>query len=133
VVDRGPVLLAWDQVLTEGREPGAGYNVVVHEFAHQLDFSDGLAGGVPALGDRELESRWRYVMTVAFEDHRRAVREKNPETLFTPHAADNEAEFFADASEAFYCRPDALQELHPEIYRLLAAYYRVEPLAWFKS
>jgi Mlc titration factor MtfA (ptsG expression regulator) len=129
-VDRGPVLLAWDQVLAEGRDPGAGYNVVVHEFAHQLDFSDGLAAGVPALGDRELESRWRYVMTVAFEDHRRAVRDKDPETLFTPHAADNEAEFFADASEAFYCRADALNELHPELYRLLAAYYRVDPLRW---
>jgi Mlc titration factor MtfA (ptsG expression regulator) len=131
-VNRGPVLLAWDEVLAEGRDPEGGYNVVVHEFAHQLDFLDGLAGGtLPALGDRALEARWRYVMTVAFEDHRRAIREKHPETFFTPHAADNEAEFFADATEAFYCRPTDLRELHAELYQLLAAYYRLDPAAWF--
>ena len=77
-VDRGPVLLAWDEVLAEGRDPTAGYNVVVHEFAHQLDFEGGPVGGTPALGDRSLEARWRYVMTVAFEDHRRAIRSKDP-------------------------------------------------------
>jgi Mlc titration factor MtfA (ptsG expression regulator) len=130
--ERGHVMLAWDQVLPEGRDPDAGYNVVLHEFAHQLDYADGLAGGAtPDLGDRELESRWRYVMTVAFEDHRRAVREKGGGTLFTPHAADSEAEFFADATEALYCRATDLKELYPELYRLLAAYYRVDPAAWF--
>src|SRR5262245_53137165 len=98
-VDRGPVLLAWNEVLPEGRDPDAGYNVVVHEFAHQLDFFDKVSGGVPALGDRALEARWRYVMTVAFEDHRRAIRDKNPDTFFTAHAADSEVEFFADATE----------------------------------
>lgn len=130
-VNRGPVLLAWDEVLPEGRDPAAGYNVVLHEFAHQLDFTDGLAGGVPRLGDRSLESRWRYVMTVTFEDHRRAIARKDSSAFFTAHAADNEAEFFADATEAFYCRPLDLKDLHPEVYQLLAAYYRVDPAAWF--
>ncbi|HVL14328.1 MAG TPA: M90 family metallopeptidase [Gemmata sp.] len=126
----GPVMLAWDQVLPEGRDPAAGHNVVLHEFAHQLDFTEGVSGGTPDLGDRELESRWKYVMAVAFEDHRRAIREGR-DALFTPHAADNEAEFFADATEAFYCRAEDLKEFHPEVYRLLAAYYRVDPAAWF--
>lgn len=131
-VNRGPVLLAWNEVLTEGREPDAGYNVVIHEFAHQLDFLDGLTGGVPVLGDRALESRWRYVMTVAFEDHRRAINAKNSATFFTAHAAESETEFFADATEAFYCRPIDLAAIHPEMYQLLAAYYRVDPAVWFK-
>ena len=128
-VDRGPVLLAWDEVLREGRDPDAGFNVVVHEFAHQLDFLDRISGGVPPLGDRALETRWRYVMTVAFEDHRRATRDR-ADTFFTPHAADDETEFFADATEAFFCRPRDLRELYPEIHELLAAYYRVDPAAW---
>ncbi len=130
-VDRGPVILAWDQVLTEGRNPGAGYNVVTHEFAHQLDFLEGLAGGAPDLGDRALEARWLYVMSVAFADHRRAIRENVTDAFFTPHAADNEMEFFADVTEVFYCRPVALKDLHPEMYGLLAAYYRVDPGTWF--
>lgn len=128
-VDRGPVLLAWDEVLPEGRNPEAGYNVVIHEFAHQLDFTDRLADGTPPLGDRELEARWHYVMTVGFEDHRRAIKEKT-ETFFTPHAADSPAEFFADATEAFYCRPRQLRKLHRELYDLFAAYYRVDPAGW---
>ena len=35
---RGPVVLAWDEVLAGGRDPRDGHNVVYHEFAHQLDF-----------------------------------------------------------------------------------------------
>lgn len=132
-VDRRAVLLAWDAVLPEGREPRDGYNVVIHEFAHQLDFADGVSLGTPALGDPGLESRWLYVMTVMFQDHRRAIRENSDRLFFTPHAADNEAEFFADATEAFYCRPHELKGLHPEMYQLLAAYYRVDPCAWFRD
>jgi Mlc titration factor MtfA (ptsG expression regulator) len=130
-VDRRAVLLAWDEVLAEGRDPAAGYNVVLHEFAHQLDFLDGASAGAPNLGDSGLETRWHYVMTVAFEDHRRAIREHSADAFFTPHAADNPAEFFADATETFYCRPADLKNLHPEMYQLLAAYYRVDPVAWF--
>ncbi len=129
-VDRGPVILAWDQVLGEGRNPDGGFNVVVHEFAHQLDFLDGLSGGTPPLGDRALETRWRYTMTVAYEDHRRAIRDRTGATFFTPHAADSETEFFADATEAFFCRPVDLRELHPEIYELLGAYYKIDPTNW---
>ncbi len=131
-VDRGPVLLAWDDVLREARDPGAGYNVVLHEFAHQLDFAEGVSRGVPALGDRELESRWHYAMAVAFADHRRAVKANAP-AFFTPHAADDEAEFFADLTEAFFCRPHELRELHPELSRLLGAYYRLDPSMWFRA
>lgn len=129
-VYRGPVLLSWPDVAAEMADPGCGQNVVVHEFAHQLDNRDGIAGAAPPLGDRALEARWRYVMRVAYEDHRRAVRAKG-DIYFTEHAAENEAEFFADASEAFYCDPAGLGEANPEVYRLLAAYYRVEPLKWF--
>ena len=129
-IDRRAVLLAWDEVQREGPDPEGGYNVVVHEFAHQLDFVDGVSLGTPHLGDAALETRWRYVWAVAFADHRRAIREGG-ETFFTPHAADSEAEFFADATEAFYCRPHELKGLHPELYQLLAAYYRVDPCAWF--
>jgi MtfA peptidase len=132
-VDRGPVLLAWDDVLREGRDPACGFNVVLHEFAHQLDFAERVSNGVPALGDAALESRWQYVMTVAFADHRRAIKANDSDTMFTAHAADNEAEFFADLTEAFFCRAHELRELHPELHRLLSAYYRLDPRAWFRS
>lgn len=127
---RGPVILSWDVVREEGRNPACGTNVVVHEFAHQLDYRDGITAGAPPLGDRALETRWKYVMTVALEDHRRAV-DKGEETFFTEHAAENPAEFFADAAEAFYCDPHGLRAENAEIYGLLAAYFKVEPCGWF--
>jgi Mlc titration factor MtfA (ptsG expression regulator) len=130
-VNRGPVLLAWDEVLAEGRNPDLGHNVVIHEFAHQLDFQDGISGGAPHLGHPELEARWKYAMSVAFEDHRRAMRTHAGETFFSEHASDNELEFFAEATEAFFCCPHALNDLLPEIYKLFAIYHRLEPLRWF--
>jgi MtfA peptidase len=131
-VYRGPVILSWEDVLPEGRDPDEGFNVVVHEFAHQLDYLDNAVNGTPPLGNRELEARWTYVMTVAYEDHRRAIQ-KGEETFFSEQAADDETEFFADASEAFFCRPADLKELYPEVYQLLEAYYRVDPVQWFSS
>jgi Mlc titration factor MtfA (ptsG expression regulator) len=128
-VDRGPVILSWEEVLPEGRNPEAGYNVVIHEFAHQLDYLDAVISG-PALDDPALTRRWRYVMTVALEDHKRAIK-AGGETFFTAHAAENETEFFADTTEAFYCSPTTLKAEYPEIYQLLAAYYRVDPVQWF--
>lgn len=129
-VSQGTVLLAWDDVLREGRDPACGYNVVIHEFAHQLDFSEEVSRGTPVLGDSALESRWKYALAVAYADHRRAVRENAKGLFFTQHAADDEREFFADLTEAFYCRSSDLKALHPELYQLLAAYYRLDPAAW---
>ena len=132
-VYRGPVLLSWDKVLTEGRDPEGGENLVIHEFAHQLDFLDDVVNGTPPLDDPALESRWRYVMTVAFEDHRREINSGAEETFFSEHAADNEAEFFADATVTFYCNPHDMRAGYPEVYQLLAAYYRVDPGKWFEE
>jgi hypothetical protein len=129
---RGPVIVGWKQALEEGRDPAAGYNVVLHEFAHQLDFLDGESNGTPPLGDRAAEARWRDVMTAAFDDHRRMLN-RGEETFFTEHAADDETEFFADATEAFYCRPHDLRGETPEVFDLLRGYFRVNPLVWFSE
>ena len=45
----GRSMLAWDAVLEGGRNPRDGLNVVLHEFAHQLDYLDGVADGTPPL------------------------------------------------------------------------------------
>ena len=129
-VTRGPVILSWEHALHEGRDPTCGHNVVIHEFAHQLDDLDGLANGTPPLADQVLAQKWRYVMQVAFNEHREAQRRKE-ETFFTDHAGDNETEFFADATEAFYCCPADLREEYPDLYLLLAGYFQVDPVNWF--
>ncbi len=49
-----------------------------------------------------------------------------------PYAARDPAEFFAVASEAFFVAPAPLADDYPEIHRLLAAWYRQDPLARVK-
>ena len=49
-MDRGPVMLSWQDVLREQRHRATqGYNVVIHEFAHKIDMRDGAADGCPPL------------------------------------------------------------------------------------
>src|SRR5437762_2915233 len=45
LLEQGEVRLAWDEVLESGRDPTDGYNVVLHEFAHHLDWLDGEVQG----------------------------------------------------------------------------------------
>jgi Mlc titration factor MtfA (ptsG expression regulator) len=131
---RGPVLVSWDVVKEEARDPGCGTNLVVHEFAHQLDNLDGEINGTPDL-EPELATRWKYGMTVALRDHRRAIddyeKRGGEEPFLSDQAAETEEEFFADASEAFYCAPHDLKAEYPQVFELFVAYYKIDPTRWF--
>jgi Mlc titration factor MtfA (ptsG expression regulator) len=129
--DGWPVLLNWPDVLAEARDPAIGQNLVIHEFAHQLDFLDGETNGTPPLGDRAAEERWRVVMTRAFERHQLELK-LGTETFFSEQAGDDEAEFFADAAEAFYCLPHDLCEEDPDVFDVLKGYFRLDPRGWFR-
>jgi Mlc titration factor MtfA (ptsG expression regulator) len=129
-VFRGPVILAWDAVRAEARDPSSGNNVVIHEFAHQLDFLDGCANGTPDLRNADQGRRWHEVMTAEYTRLRRATR-MGRDTFLGVHAAQNETEFFAVASERFFTRPERLKHLHPALYEVLVEFYEVDPMEWF--
>jgi hypothetical protein len=129
-VHRGPVLLNWPDVRAEGRDPEAGFNLVVHEFAHQLDFLDGDDNGTPPLADAALATRWGPVMQAALDAHRAAL-DAGEEAFFSEQAGDSEGEFFADASEAFFCRPHDLEAEDAGVFDLLRGYYGSDPRRWF--
>src|SRR5690625_7728269 len=67
-------------------------------------------------------------MTAAFEDVNHQVQWG--ESPIDPYASTNPAEFFAVVSEYFFTQPDLLQRLYPEVYTLLAGFYRQQPLEW---
>jgi Mlc titration factor MtfA (ptsG expression regulator) len=131
-VYRGPVIVAWDRALAEGRDPSAGHNLVIHEFAHQLDFLDGLVNGTPVLRDAAQVERWRTAMTAEYERLRRDLDEGR-DTFLGAYAARDEGEFFAVASERFFTQPHELRQRHGPVYAVLAEYYGVEPVRWFDS
>ncbi len=131
-IDYGSVFLSWEPVLTEARDPTAGHNLVIHEFAHQLDFLDGYTNGVPPLRSREQTRRWQQVMHGAFNRLRRELQ-MGRKTFLGSYAATNPAEFFSVVSERFFSLPGQLRQGHPELFEILAEYYRVDPLRWFEG
>jgi Mlc titration factor MtfA (ptsG expression regulator) len=142
----GAVVLSWEDV-EQGEALGEGYNVVIHEFAHKIDMGRGHANGcppfLPAFHKDIAAKEWQRVFAAAYEDFCRRVdhldrqyarvRASRHDTIvddlpLDPYAASNPAEFFAVASEAFFLAPDYLAEDYPDVYRLLACYYRQDTL-----
>lgn len=125
---RGPVILAWDRVLRDAQHPSDGENLVYHEFAHKLDMLDGSADGTPPLASRDELERWAQVCESAFLTLQRKTALGKP-ALLDAYGATNEAEFFAVATEHFFDRPRELKRVLPELYDVLASFYRQDPAA----
>jgi hypothetical protein len=126
---QGQVVLSWADVLAGAADPNDGHNVVIHEFAHQLDQATGAANGAPWLGRPQRYARWAQVLGDEFAALQQRLAQGVP-GLIDAYAAQDPAEFFAVASEHFFEQPAALAAAHPMLYGELALYYRVDPLAW---
>jgi hypothetical protein len=118
----GPVVLSWDAALAESRWPGRGRNVVIHEFAHKIDMSDGYLDGTPPLRGDAL-ARW----TAMVDDEYGHATARPSDRVLGSYAWTNPAEFFAVATERFFCRPSALAGAKPILYEALSAFYRQDP------
>lgn len=126
---RGQVIVAWDAVLDGAADPHDGANVVMHEFAHQLDQDTGAANGAPYVGRGALQRDWARVMNHEFDLLRARLARAEP-GLIGPYAATSPAEFFAVATELFFERPAALAAERPELYEQLRRCYRLDPMSW---
>ncbi len=125
----GSVVLSWESVKQGSRNEEDGLNVVIHEFAHQLDQFNGVADGLPVLKDRKDYPEWASVMRASF----RALLErvaKGRKTVLDDYGATNPAEFFAVATETFFEKPRQLEDKHPELYGQLKRFYGLDPLRW---
>ena len=128
----GSLVLAWDEAKRGGRDPADGTNLILHEFAHQLDFEDSETDGVPVLAGRREYLSWARIMSREFEKLRAAEDENKPTVLDT-YGSTNPAEFFAVATEAFFERPAALRARHPDLYGELARFFHQEPLTCWQE
>lgn len=118
----GPLALSWSAVLAHSRNPAAGHNVVIHEFAHKIDMSDGYADGAPPLRPQALE-QW----SILFDDEFGHAEARASDDVLDDYAWTNPAEFFAVSSETFFCRPKALAAAKPQLYLALAGFYGQDP------
>lgn len=114
------ILLSWADV--DAALAGDSVNVVIHEFAHQLDDENPWSEGAPPMSDY---AQWSQVMRREYE---RLRRHRRPPVL-DPYGADSPGEFFGVVSEAFFQRPRQVQRHHADLYALLSTYYRLDPAA----
>jgi Mlc titration factor MtfA (ptsG expression regulator) len=125
----GSLVLSWGAVKHGAADPSDGKNVVLHEFAHQLDYENGAADGVPGLATREQQLAWSEVMQTEFASLR-AADETGIPTLLDTYGATDPAEFFAVSVEAFFEQPRALRDRHPRLYEELQKYFQQDPVEY---
>jgi MtfA peptidase len=138
----GPVILSYEDVAMTADEDMrvAGYNVVIHEFAHKLDMRNGDPNGFPPLHAAMSAAEWKRAFAKAYEDFCRRVdaAEALPKRRMQaaldalpidPYAAESAGEFFAVASEAFFETPELLAPAYPAVYEQLRLFYRQDPRA----
>src|SRR5688572_17039622 len=92
--DLRAIVLAWDEAKSGAADPNDGDNLVLHEFAHQLDFEDGSTDGTPALDSGAQARSWAEVLGAELDALRHAADAGEP-TLLDPYGAEDPAEFFA--------------------------------------
>ena len=122
----GVVVLSWDDVRAGASDLHDGHNVVLHEFAHQLDQEDGAADGAPILDRRSQYVAWARVLGAEYERLRRDA-ERGRRSVLDDYGATNPAEFFAVATECFFEKPAQMKKKHPALYEELREYYRQDP------
>ncbi len=127
--NRGSVILVWDHVSEDSQNPAEGENVVLHEFAHQLDQEDSSSNGAPLLKTRGQYIAWARVLGGEYKRLQDELAKNHP-TLLREYAATNPAEFFAVVTEVFFEKPGVMKRRHPELYEQLQGYYGLDPAQW---
>ncbi len=122
----GPVMLAWRDVDDAGESAAAGYNVVVHEFAHVIDMRRGVTAGVETVDPDSERGRWLHALVEEYERFADRI-DNDEETFLDPYGAEAIEEFFAVGAEAFFVAPAELRGESPRLYRLLAEFFRQDP------
>jgi len=126
--DLRALVLAWDEARAGAANPDDGHNLILHEFAHQLDFEDGSTDGTPVLESGAQMRAWATVFQEELDALRRSADAGEP-TVLDAYGAEDPAEFFAVATEAFFERASELKHRHQRLYDELKRFYRQDPAA----
>ena len=100
-------------------------NVLLHEFAHEIDFLNGNADGIPPLPSSKYHE-WATILSSEFNKLSKVAlknRDWGKYKLIGSYAATNEAEFFAVITERYFERPESLKKHFPELFKELQRFY----------
>ena len=127
--ENGKVILSWRNAAEGAADPFDGQNVVIHEFAHQLDQENGQANGAPTLRHITDYPSWSATLHQEFLQLQHCAQQHIP-SLFNYYGATNPAEFFAVISETFFERPYEFNQKHHKLYQELSQFYQLDPINW---
>lgn len=128
----GPIVIAWQTAIREGRSPHSPRCVVVHEFAHHMDGLDGSTNGAPPMTDFKFEKQW-YAVTSAAYDQLVARARQGERSLLDQYGATNHAEFFAVACECFFTQPHDLRRDNADLFGVLVRLFGQDPCEWLPA
>ena len=127
--EKGTVILSWKHSLRGPAIANDGQNLVIHEFAHQLDQWDGAADGAPLKGFVNEHKDWSKNFQEAYDKHGKLLK-VGRKLVIDAYGATNPAEFFAVSTETFFEKPRKLSKRYPHIYKELKNFYQLDPLSW---
>lgn len=127
--DQGNVIVAWDVAKHGATDPRDGLNVLLHEFAHQIDAEDFRTEGAPVMETKEQRKEWARVMQAEYERLLDDI-EHEREHLIDEYGATNPAEFFAVCTETFFEKPHQLHKHHPELFAQFKTFFKQDPATW---
>jgi hypothetical protein len=119
--ERGPLLIAEENLLRDAAAPGDGRDVLIHELAHFFDRELRKSGGVVSQLPKADAVPWADFIAAEWQKHLQRG------SILPSYGALNEAEFFAVACELFFTGPGPLQAAHPELYDALADLFNQDP------
>ncbi len=142
-MDRGPVMLSWEDVAQAGQVAGSGSNVVIHEFVHKMDMRGMQAGDTPdgapamtqglwgAAHSAQARQHWHRTMTEAYTQFREALnvaeRFGGEHPWLDSYAAKDPAEFFAVTCEAYFVNRERFALECPTLLPLYDGFFRAHP------
>ena len=137
------VWLHWESAKGESAEGNSGLNLILHEFAHVMDFADdGRAQGYLGKAGSQEARNWEVLLEEEFpklvEAHTRGADYVIPPYAMTTGPTNitlrglekSRPEFFTCATEVFFERPARLKRECPKVYEALKAFYNLDPVQW---
>ncbi|MDE2715321.1 MAG: zinc-dependent peptidase, partial [Verrucomicrobiota bacterium] len=137
------VRLHWDTALLDSSEGASGNNLILHEFAHIMDYADdGTCQSILGKTGSEEAHQWEALLEEEFpklvEAHKRGEDHVLPPytiKLAPSHVTMRgikvqRPEFFSCATEVFFEKSERLQNECPKIYEAMKAFYRLDPAEW---
>ena len=113
------VIIAWDEAKREIYHYQKR-NVIIHEFAHELDFEEGIIDGIPIFAINDYE----HFKNIFNKTYQKAIKDR----IIDEYAYTNKAEFFAVTTEYFFLKPKTLKIHYPELYKEYVKIFKFDPL-----